>query len=360
MLKRILILSAILIVVITITYWVSSIYSVKFLQSKIREMLGPEISISQIYATTRYVAGKGILFQDPLSKLKLLEVDEIQIYPAFRSIFYTRRIVIKKVVLYQPSFLIIRTRDSVVILPGSTTRRPPPKKKEKSSTKIIIDDIFIKNGKFVFIDHKKHSPPAVIRLYELETNIGNIRHPFVSEKRSPISLKGKLSAEKGGTINLNGWIAFTNFDMYLKTSVVNALLKPFEPYYKKSLGDLILGGYFTLSAGIEIRNHIIDASGNLRLFKLRINEKSTKKIIISSKTITKILKNQNNQIKTKFHARGNLKNPKFSLSKSILTSIIGNISKSSGISLGKKTGNFFKEKSKKGVDAIKRLFKRKK
>jgi hypothetical protein len=82
--------------------------------------------------------------------------------------------------------------------------------------------------------------------------------------------------------------------------------------------------------------------------------------MVSSKNITKILKNQNNQIKTKFHAGGNLKNPKFSLSKSIITSIIGNISKSSGISLGKKTGSFFKEKSKKGVDAIKRLFKRKK
>lgn len=124
MLKRILILSEIFIVVLLAGFIVLSMYSVKFLQSKIQEKLGPGVFVSQIEATRRYVAGKGILIEDPVSKLKLLEIDEIRIYPAIRSIFYTRSIVIRKIVLYHPSFLIIRTRDSVVIMAGSTARKP--------------------------------------------------------------------------------------------------------------------------------------------------------------------------------------------------------------------------------------------
>lgn len=172
MLKRILILSEIFIVVLLAGFIVLSMYSVKFLQSKIQEKLGSGVFISQIEATRRYVAGKGILIEDPVSKLKLLEIDEIRIYPAIRSIFYTRSIVIRKIVLYHPSFLIIRTRDSVVIMAGSTARKPQ-REKTKPSNKITIDKITIQDGKFVFIDHKNKSPSGVIQLLKLESTVEN-------------------------------------------------------------------------------------------------------------------------------------------------------------------------------------------
>jgi hypothetical protein len=335
-----------------------SINSVKILQAKLQEKLGPGVFISQIEATRRYVAGKGILIEDPVSKLKLLEIDEIRIYPAIRSIFYTRSIIIREIVLYHPSFLIIRTRDSVVIMAGSTARRPQTEK-TKPTNKITIDKITIQEGKFVFIDHKNKSPPGVIKLLGIESTIEKIKYPFVKENRSPIKLKSRLWSKSDGTIVLNGWILFKNFDMVLDASVRNAHIRSFEPYYKKHLGDLIEGGFFTMSAIIEIRNHILDASGNLRFFKLRINRESSKKIVVSPKNIYKIVKSQKNQIKTKFHAKGDLKDPDFKVSRAIITSIIGNLSKASGISLGKKGGSFVKEKAKQGVDAIKKLFKRK-
>jgi hypothetical protein len=334
-------------------------YSVKLLQSKLQEKLGPGVYISNIEATPRYISGKGILIEDPVSKLKLLEIDEIRFYPAIRSFFYTKSIVIKKIELYHPSFLIIRTRDSVWIMAGSTARRPQPEK-AKPSTKITIDNVTIQDGKFVFIDHKNKSPPGEIQLLELESTIENIKYPFVNANRSPIKLKSKLFSEKDGTIDINGWILFKNFNVQLNASITNANLSSFEPYYKKNLGDLIEGGFFTVSSIIEIRDHILDVSGNLRLSRLGINKESSKRIIISPKTIYNIVKSQNNQINTKFHAKGDLKDPDFNVSKSIITSIIGNISKTSGISLGKKGGSFLKEKSKKGVDAVKKFFRRKK
>lgn len=147
--------------------------------------------------------------------------------------------------------------------------------------------------------------------------------------------------------------------MQLNASVTNANLRSFEPYYKKYLGDLINTGFFTMSAIVEIHNHILDVSGNLRFFRLDINRESSKKIIISPKTIFNIVKSQNKQIKTKFYARGDLKDPKFKVNKAIITSIITNISKSTGISLGKKGGIFLKKKAKEGIDAINFFFKRK-
>jgi hypothetical protein len=179
-------------------------------------------------------------------------------------------------------------------------------------------------------------------------------------KNSPVALKGKISDEKKGNLNVKGWIDFQNSDMHLQLSLTSADVTKFEPYYKRKIGDIVQKGFVTTTSSVEIQNHVADVSGKMRLFDLHIDETNENLLELSSKDISNIVKNNNNQINTSFHANGNLLDPQFNLSEALFRSAATNLSKSTGAYFGKKGKNALKEKIQKEKekikDKIKKLF----
>ena len=356
--KRAVVFTGIITILLVVGYFLLSTYSVKFLQSKMKEGLGPGVSFTQFMATTRYVAGKGILIEESQSKLKLLEVEEIRIYPAIRSLF-SRNVIVNKIILYHPRVFVYRTKDSVFIGPVLKNERKPMSKKEKQFFDITIDKIMTKEGEFIFTDNYGLSPAAKIHLVKIESNIGKVKYPLV-KKSSPVALKGKISDEKKGTIKVKGKIDFKNSDMHLQLSLTSADVTKFKPYYKRKIGDIVQKGFVTTTSSVEIQNHVADVSGKMRLFDLQIDENSENILELSPKDISTVVKNNDNQISTDFHAKGNLLDPKFNLSDALFRSVVTNLSKSTGLYFGKKGEKTLKEKIEKEKekikDKIKKLF----
>lgn len=325
-----------------------SYYSAKLIKPKVIEAFGPGSSISQINVTTSYVALKGIHIEDPQTKLELLNIDEIRVTPMIWTLLSRQNIIISSIVFDNPYFFIYRSRDSVLTGPGISERKRKTEPEKKTTGIITIKKIKIKSGYLRFIDHKNNEPPAIIKLVSLQSEISNIKHPFPVNNRSPLVLKSKISKENnGGDISIKGWIDLESMNLDLKIDLSDVDMKPFEPYYEKKFGDLIKGGNATIVSSVIINNHFLDVNGNLRLFNLDINEKSSLQGVITKETLSQILKKQDNQVKTDFSVKGDLQNPQFSPSYEISKSILSNLSSKTGISIIEEKGkNYIKEKSK--------------
>lgn len=353
--KRHILILGLIITILAISYFYIITNAVKFIQSQVKHIFGTEVFISQISATTSYIAVKRISIDLPESKLKLLTADEIRIYPAISALFF-RKIILRNITLYHPSFYVYRTKDSMLILPGVNIKKKSAAKGEKSHLAITIDNISIHNGNFLFTDHKNSSPPTQILLTEIESSIRNISYPFTNNK-CPIMIKSKVN-KKEGNLDLKGWVNFNNLDMHVDASLINTNINLLKPYYKKTLGNLINSGLAIITSTIKMQNRTIDISGKLSLFNLHINN-SEKIFVVSSKVISDIVNKNDNTILTDFQAKGKLSDPDFRIGDAITLSIIRNLSKSYGIQLEKKGKNLLKEEiDKKTIeDSINKLFK---
>lgn len=347
--KKIVIIAAIMVLLIA-GYFLMSYYSAKLIKPKVIEAFGPGSSISQINVTMSYVALKGIHIEDPQTKLELLNIDEIRVTPVIWTLLSRQDIIISSIVFDNPHIFVYRGRDSVLTGPGISEKKRKTEPGKKTSDKITVKKIKINGGYLRFIDHKNNEPPAIIKLLELQSGVNNIKHPFPVNNKSPLVVKSKISKENDGNISIKGWIDLESMNLELKIDLTEVEMKPFEPYYEKKFGDLIKGGNATIESSVKIHNHILDVTGNLRLFNLDINEKSSFQGVITKEMLSQILKKQDNQVKTDFSVKGDLQNPQFSPGYEISKSILSNLSSKTGISIIEEKGEkYIKEKSKSWI-----------
>ena len=85
-----------------------------------------------------------------------------------------------------------------------------------------------------------------------------------------------------------------------------------------------------MQAKITINKKVIDAPGNLELTSLKVGGGGGSVFYIPAKTVVSLLKDRGNRINVKFHVKGNLDDPRFSLQENIMTRI--------GISLAEALG----------------------
>jgi hypothetical protein len=351
-------------------YFVLSFYAVKFIQTQLQKLVGPGFAISEIKVKSTYLSVKGIRYEDPSVKQKLLQVEEVRIFPDLPS-FLKGTSRIKELAMIKPSFFFYRSREGVLVGPwigmgkGEKEREASKEKSGKEPFHLKIGRIRIKQGSIDFEDRKVGEPPARLRLAELNSEINNINYPIVSA-RSPIELRARIKgSKKEGDLYARGWINPKTMDMETSFKVQEVDIKTFEPYYRKRVLAEIDSGYINMEAEITLKEKRIDAPGQLELADLHLKEEGTV-LWIPAKILVSFLKEKGNRIQIQFHVKGDMGDPQFDLQETFLTRIAVSLAEVLGIPIKGVGEIIFKGTGKgaegliKGLKSFEELFKKKK
>jgi len=322
-------------------YMVLSFYAVKFLHGKLRDAVIPGVTIAEISIKATHLSARGVVYEEPFLKKKVLRIREMKIYPHLFSSF-KKTLRIRKWVILQPSISISRSgkgdlagpwipieksKKGMIPIPEEGdvgTRRDSPRSdtrfREGDSFQLEIDRLQILKGTLDFEDEKTGGIPAHLELKEMNVIMRDLRYPFIAGP-SLVEFKGKVKGqEKEGTVQMKGWINFETFDMEAILKVQGIDVKAFEPYYQKRVSAEIESGSIEVEAKIVLQNKMMDAPGYLELTGLHVKG-SGSVFWIPAETLVTLLEKKGDRIKVKFHIRGNMDDPRFNLKEALFTRI---------------------------------------
>jgi hypothetical protein len=370
--KKWFILIGILVVLSIGGYFVLTFYAVKFIKPHLQKVMGSGFTLEEMKLKTTYLSARGIQYEDPDSKQRFLQIEEMRIYPSPLSLL-KKSLHIKKITILQPSFFFYRSREGGIVGPWVTMKKEgegkaiseEEEKRRGKPIQVQIDRIRIQNGSIDFEDRKAGEPPAQIKLRELDFEIRDIQYPLASS-HSPIELKGKMKGrQQEGNIYAKGWIDLKTMGMETSLKIREIEVKTFEPYYRKRVTAEIESGYMDMESKIAVKEKRIDAPGELDFINLHIKEGGGTIFRIPAETLVPLLEQKKYQIKVPFHVKGNLGDPQFNLQEAFLTRIAFSLAEALGLpikSVGESIGGTGKgtEGLVEGLESIEELFKKKK
>jgi hypothetical protein len=336
--KKWVILVGILLILFIGGYFVLSYYAAISIQPQLQKVMGPGLTLAEIEMEVNCLSAKGIRYEDPHSKQKFLQIEEVRIYPSLLSLL-KKSLHIKELTIIQPSFFFSRSREGVFTGPWMKMKRGKEGKEifEKGEEKreelfrIRIDRIRIEKGSVDFEDRKVGDPPSQIRLRDLDFEMKGIEYPTLSS-HSPIELKGKMEGgNKEGSIDVKGWIDLKTTDLETSLKIREIEIETFEPYYRKRVTAEIDSGYMNLESSITVKGNRIDAPGELDLMNLHVQEGSGMVLWIPAKTLVSLLEKKEHHLKVQFHVKGNIDNPQFNLRETFLTQVAIHLAEALGI-----------------------------
>lgn len=318
-------------------YFVVTFYAVKFIQPSVQKAMRSGLTFAETKANATHLSIRGIEYEDPHSGQRFFKVGEIRIYPSLLSLL-TKSIRIREITLVQPSFFFYRSREGEVAGPlvmarkqgeeGEVSEKEDGKKKE--TVQVQINRIRIEKGSIDFEDQKVGEPPTQIKLRDLNFEMKDVQYPPVS-LHSPIELEGKMNGQtRQGTISLKGWIDAKTMDLETSLKLKEIEVKTFEPYYRKRVTAEIESGMMNMDSKIAVKEKRIDAPGEMSLIDLRLKKGGGTVFWIPTETLTPLLKRKGDQIKAKFHVKGNMENPRFNLQEALLTQMAFSFAQSLG------------------------------
>ena len=366
--KRWFILIGILAILLIGGYFALTFYAVKFIQPYLQKVAWPGFTLEEIKVKTTHLSAQGVQYEDPHSKQRFLQVKEIRVYPSLLSLL-KKSLYIREVTLIQPSFFIYRSREEGVAGPWVTIEKgregkevpEEEKKKEKEPLQVRINRIRIQKGSIDF-DDGKVTPPAHIKLRELDFEIEDIRYPLASS-HCPIALKGKMEGTtQEGRLDAKGWIDLKTMDLETSLKIREIEIKTFEPYYRKRVSAEIESGHMDLDSKVTVQEKRIDAPGELDIVNFHIKGGGGTVFWIPAEMLIPLLEKKRNEVKAPFHVKGNLANPKFSLQETLLTGIGFSFMEALGLPVKGLAEGFFgePEKGMGGLKSLEELFRKKK
>ena len=370
--KKWLILAGIVAIIFIGGYFVLSFYAVKFIQAELQKVVEPGFTVNEIKVKSTYLSAKGIRYEDPHSKQKFFQIEEMRIYPDL-SAFLEGTIGIREFTIQQPSLYYYRSQEGTLVGPwgGMEKGREESEvsndreRKGKEPLHIKIDRIRIQKGSIDFEDRKMGEPPAQIKLRELDLDLRDFQYPIIST-HSPIELKAKMEGKtKEGDLYTKGWIDLKTVDMETSFKVREIDVRVFEPYYRKRVSAEIETGHIDMDAKVTVKKRMIDAPGQLELGNLHIKEGGGTVFWIPAKHLISILKDKKNRINVRFHVKGNIDDPQFSLQETFLNRLAISLAEALGIPIKRVGETIFKgtgkgaEELSEGLKSIEELFKKK-
>src|SRR4030043_454619 len=379
--KQWVILVGILFILVIGGYFVLSSYAVKFIQPRLQKGMGPGFILAEMKPKTTYLSVRGIQYEDPDSKQRFFEIEEVRIYPSLLSLL-KKSLRIKEITIVQPSFFYYRSREGVIVGPWVTMKKEKDRegvseevkkkgneeiseegeKKKVEPIPIQINRVRIQRGAVDFEDRKVGDPPAQFRLRDLDFEIKNIRYPLTNY-HSPIELKGKVKGmNQEGRIDMEGWIDLKTMDLETSLKIREIEVEIFKPYYRKKVSVKIDSGTMDMESQIALKEKKIDAPGVLDFVNLHIQEGGGTVFWIPAETLTSLFKKKRNQVKVPFHVKGDLEDPRFNLQETFLTQIAFSLTEALGLpikSLGGGVGGTGKgaEGWMEGIKSIEEMFK---
>jgi len=309
-------------------YFILTFSAVKLIQPRLQKVMGHGLTLEEIKLRITYLSLRGVQYEAPGSKQRFLQVEEIRVYPSLLSLV-KGSLHLKEVTILRPSFFFYRSREGRMAGPWVTGkmesgRKEVPGGKEEKSREPIqfqIDRIRIQKGSVDFEDRKVGEPPAQIKLRDMDFEIRNIGYPLTSV-HSPVRLYAKMNGKgQKGSIDTEGWIDAKNMDTETSLKIRNIEVKTLEPYYRKRVTAEIESGTMDMDFKIAVKEGRVDAPGEFDLINLRVKEGGGMVLWIPAETLVSLLEKKGHQIKVKFHVKGNMENPQFSLQETFLTQV---------------------------------------
>jgi hypothetical protein len=126
-----------------------------------------------------------------------------------------------------------------------------------------------------------------------------------------------------------------------------------RPYYEKK-GDVeVTQGLLSLDADIKVRNAKIHSVGTITIRNLEFRSEGGSFLGLPQLAVAKLLKDNDNQITLDFTLEGDLKNPKFNITESLVQKVTLSLAKSLGMPIEAIGKSVFEL----GGSALKKLFK---
>jgi hypothetical protein len=371
--KKWLIPAGILVALVIVGYFVLTFYAVKLVQPSLRKVIGPGFTLEETKLKTTYLSARGIQYEDPHSKQRFFQVEEIRIYPSLFSLF-KKPLHVKELTVLRPSFFFYRSQEGRTAGPWVTAEKEGEgkemtegkEKKRGESVEVQIDRIRIRNGSIDFEDRKVGDPPSRMKLKELDFEIRDIRYPLAS-LHSPVELNGKMKGKaQEGSITLKGWIDAKTMDMETSLEIRRIEVKTLEPYYRKRVTAEIESGTLDMDSRIAVKEKKLDAPGELDLINLRIKEGGGTVFWIPAETLVSLLEKKEHRIRAKFHVKVDVESPQFNLQETLLTQVALSLAQALGFPIDV-IGEKAVQRTLKGekgfaeeMRSIERLFKKKK
>ncbi len=319
-------------------YFVLNFFAVKLIQPRLQKVMGPGLTLAEIQAKLTCLSVQGIQYQDPHTKQRFLQIEEVRIYPSLFSLL-EKSLRIREAKLLRPSFFFYRSREGVFVGPWVTVKKEgeekgsseAEEKKRGESLSIRIDRVRIEKGSIDFEDGKVGEPPAQTRLGEIEFEIRDLRYPLTS-MHSPIALEGKIKGRKReGGIDTRGWIDLKTMDLETSLKVRELEVETLKPYYRKKVSAEIDSGTIDLESKITLKEKRMDVQGELNFIDLHIKEGGGTVFWIPAETLVSLLEKKRNQVKVPFHVKGNLGDSQLHLQEAFLNRIAFSLAEALGL-----------------------------
>ena len=108
--KKWLVAGGIIFILFIAGYLILSFYAVRFIQPQLQKTMRPGLTVAKIEVKTTYLSAQKIEYEDPHSRKKILQIEEVRIYPGLFS-FLKGSLKIRELLILRPSFFFSRSRE---------------------------------------------------------------------------------------------------------------------------------------------------------------------------------------------------------------------------------------------------------
>ena len=222
----------------------------------------------------------------------------------------------------------------------------------KNSNPFLIKKFRIEEGSLDYLDRKVSTSPALIRMREIRAELKNFSVPSDS-RASAYAVDAVIPGKAGkGKLTSQGSINLKTKDTKAKLSIRDLDITQLRPYYEKK-GDVeVTQGLLSLDADITVRQRRIRSEGTIIIKGLEFKNSGGSFLGMPLLGVTKLLKDNHDQITLDFILEGDLDNPKFSITQSLVQKLALSLAKS----LGMPIGSIGKSVFDLGGSALKKLF----
>jgi hypothetical protein len=307
----------------------------KIIKHELQQFLGKGFSVEEISLRWGHVEVREIRLLRPDSK-EAFSAKDLEVRADFIGLI-KKEDVISDITLDTPNLFLEVDKRGKIIFPwpkrgnNGRTDRVQGKSPDKGARPFLIKKFKIKHGSLDYLDRKVSARPALIQLREVRAELHDFSTPpdnRMSDYAIAASIPGRL---KKGSLKAEGTLNRSTRDTKSKLAIRDLDITQLRPYFEKK-GDVeVTQGLLSLDADIVVEKAKINSSGKIMIRGLAFRTDSGGILGLPQLAVTKLLKDSHEQISLDFTIEGDLNNPRFSITDSLIQQLSLSLAKLLGM-----------------------------
>jgi len=328
----------------------------KIITYELQQFLGRGFSVQDISVRWGRVTAQGVKLGRPDGQ-EAFSTKDLRVRANFIGLLKKENVISDVTLDRSYLFLEVDKKGEIVqLLParekGIAKQRKRQKSSGKSTSPVLIKKFEVNQGSLDYLDRKVSTIPALIKMREVRAELKNFSVPpdnRASDYELDAVIPGKV---RKGTLISKGVINLSTKDTKSKLTIRDLDITQLRPYYEKK-GDVeVTGGLLSLDSSITIDKRKIRSAGTITIKGLEFKSDGGSFLGLPLLGVTKLLKDNHDQISLDFTLEGDLDNPKFNITESLVQKLSLSLAKLLGMpveSIGRSVFDL-------GGSALKKLF----